>query len=768
MRWFQKPATDAPRLLSLSPLRTDAHLDTHAHGPHRAHAARGSFRRDPDAAPTPITQLRHRSRIDISPAEWQRSTSTDQNDLNCYSVKDGVVMLETLTNPPPEGDDESSQKRRRSRLLTTSPTPSPATSTTPWKEKRNPLLEKVKNTKLSCFKSSLNVNQDSGSRDQDSDCQRLIDGDGDSITGGGAGGDLVERASSREPGLHQSILNENVAYARAQVYEKRMERERAQGGAQGDPQFNSSSCLSAKIRAMSEKYLKNSTNKILAKLYRSTNSNKEPQKKGTKLRSFSYGALPGLADFQKRHNPLYHEDEEEFSPTFSQEKDGEDSDSGILVNGSSNSSVVEVAWPGGSDSEFGFKKAEQAPSSSRVASHSQRYRNRACHARSLSNDAYEPSAKPRSSMSPPPVPTPPPRQDESDKRDFRFVKLIRNEPGEEMGIFIAKINSSRGNGGYAIAHVVPGGLVQREGSLQVGDEIINVNGRRLRGLTMAEAREVLSSGPVEVDLVVARNPPSANTSRSFASPERNQVSADSMPESSVDYENVVVQRNSTCDVTDSIVIKVPSPSPHESCVRDEADTPGVRKRFQKSNNSNSINNKLLKKAIASYSKSKSLDESEAEAEAECMSLGAARPPSSPQLDSLSASTNFCTLPRRPRSTVCTFHTFIFEKGQGKKGLGFTIVGGKDSPRGPLGIFVKSVLENGQAAVDGRLKEGDEVLAVNGQVCHGLTHADAVSLFKNIRSGPVALHVCRRTRTKATTSKAQSCGDLIQTANPDEE
>lgn len=45
------------------------------------------------------------------------------------------------------------------------------------------------------------------------------------------------------------------------------------------------------------------------------------------------------------------------------------------------------------------------------------------------------------------------------------------------------------------------------------------------------------------------------------------------------------------------------------------------------------------------------------------------------------------------------------KGPGCGALGFTVVGGADSPRGALPIFVRSVLEGGQAAQDGRLQPG---------------------------------------------------------------
>ncbi|XP_068563933.1 inaD-like protein isoform X2 [Cebidichthys violaceus] len=101
--------------------------------------------------------------------------------------------------------------------------------------------------------------------------------------------------------------------------------------------------------------------------------------------------------------------------------------------------------------------------------------------------------------------------------------------------------------------------------------------------------------------------------------------------------------------------------------------------------------------------------------------------------SLSANTDTHTAePEGPRP-----RSISLEKGS--EGLGFSIVGGFGSPHGDLPIYVKTVFSKGAAAVDGRLKRGDQILLVNGESLQGATHEQAVALLKKQR-GTVTLDV----------------------------
>lgn len=104
---------------------------------------------------------------------------------------------------------------------------------------------------------------------------------------------------------------------------------------------------------------------------------------------------------------------------------------------------------------------------------------------------------------------------------------------------------------------------------------------------------------------------------------------------------------------------------------------------------------------------------------------------SPETDIAYLSDIYCVF-RAPQPKIITLE-------KGSDGLGFSIVGGYGSPHGDLPIYVKTIFAKGAAADDGRLKRGDQIVAVNGEALEGVTHEQAVAILKRQR-GTVTLTV----------------------------
>jgi hypothetical protein len=233
-----------------------------------------------------------------------------------------------------------------------------------------------------------------------------------------------------------------------------------------------------------------------------------------------------------------------------------------------------------------------------------------------------------------------------------------------------------------------------------------VNGHSLPGLSVYSALKFLRSDETAVSLVVCR--PTLQIPEKLQTSPSSTVELMQQEQSSELEHSLEVQRNAGVSIGESI------PSNQESMVKcapnqGQPTCPSTAYDGQALQQKDSLmNNETLEAAI---------------------------------------NAGLCTVPRKGRANrlgnFLQSHTVKYEKGPGIKAMGFSIVGGVDSPKGQMGIFVKTIFPDGQAAELNNLNEGDQILAINGNPTQGLTHSEVIGLFKRVKHGEIVIKLVRR-------------------------
>ncbi|XP_048584388.1 multiple PDZ domain protein [Nematostella vectensis] len=273
--------------------------------------------------------------------------------------------------------------------------------------------------------------------------------------------------------------------------------------------------------------------------------------------------------------------------------------------------------------------------------------------------------------------------------------------GEHLLVSLSKGNTGLGlsiAGGKGVAvnrifivDVKPGGPAEQDGRIKQADEILEVNRTPVRGMSHYQASTVLKNTGTSVELALGRSREAAE----YLSRTRQQASPHST-EPDIKPSNI-----QTTESTPSI-----SPRGVEVAAGPRRTPPPVAPKPERSTDS-------LKR-------------------------------SSPQAGSVTVSPTL--LAELSGGQLVEYIDFV----KGPTGLGFAVVEGPGFREGETGIYVKSVTEGGSAAKDGRLRKGDQLIAVDDQAIVGLSHAEAVRILKRTE-GQVSLVIARR---HPTTKPAQ--------------
>uniref|UniRef100_A0AAQ5ZB59 Multiple PDZ domain protein n=1 Tax=Amphiprion ocellaris TaxID=80972 RepID=A0AAQ5ZB59_AMPOC len=317
-----------------------------------------------------------------------------------------------------------------------------------------------------------------------------------------------------------------------------------------------------------------------------------------------------------------------------------------------------------------------------------------------------------------------------------FTVELHKKPGQGLGLSIV---GRRNDTGVFVSDIVKGGLVDTDGRLMQGDQILSVNGEDVRSATQEAVAALLKCcvGPIQMEVGRFKAGP-------FHSERRMSQS------SQVIYRSFNIYQGNHQDTRTVEFTKGPSDSLGISIAGGVGSPLGDIPIFIAMMNPVGLAAQTQKLKIGDRIVSICGTSAEGMSHSQAVTL-LKNATGTIQLQVVAGGDTTVTGPSQEQADGGLTPSCIFQDDlgppqyktinleRGPDGLGFSIVGGYGSPHGDLPIYVKTVFGKGAAAEDGRLKRGDQIMAVNGQTLEGVTHEEAVGILKRTK-GTVTLTV----------------------------
>lgn len=329
----------------------------------------------------------------------------------------------------------------------------------------------------------------------------------------------------------------------------------------------------------------------------------------------------------------------------------------------------------------------------------------------------------------------------SPEREIKSVNL-KKDVKYGLGFLISGgENSGRIDLGTIISSITPGGPADVESCLKPGDRLLSVNDVSLEGVPYEKAVEILQSAPDDITLVVFQPkerlfpanvdssleeqtaslspapPPAALSSKnemSQAMPTgRRQESLSSQDSKSDQSSLALLNINGFHQkLPEEILAAQSSPNEHEPTA--DVTPPALPPKTRKTKSPEvPLELELSDRGDSdmdedTYSSSQEKPKKEISPHSVTDSLSS----SGPEVNSLQPG-----------------DLFDVQLSKIDSSLGISVTGGSNTTVRHGGIYVKAVLPKGAAELDGRIKKGDRVVAVNGKSLEGATHKQAVDVLK---------------------------------------